>query len=260
MFQVGDLQSKSLETFDILSPNYELHYQLSLCWSGFSFLALSLSSSSANSANGARAMLLCTYSPANLSHGGQDNPERSEAIGSAAAWPPASSLGASRSGEQSRFCTMLSHARKSEDLACVGKNHPFFTRKMLFLRSLFPPGWSLCLVILPQEAPWGVQPVEINHPAQSPELLFPSSQGEERIFSLCFSPRLYHNRREGDNIKGISIRKPVSLGSSCAAAKGFQKTLQIWSLLRSPRLPSGVAFLSPLTPERPLRNWPPKSA
>lgn len=132
-----------------------------------------------------------------------------------------------------------------------GRNRPFFTRKMLFLRSLFPLSSSLCLVILPQEAPWGVQPVEINHPAQWAELLFPSDQGEEHIFSLCFSPRLYHNKREGDIIKGTSVRHPVSLDSSCAGVQGLQKTLQIWSLLRSPELPSGVALLSPLTPDRP---------
>lgn len=55
MFQVGDLKSKSLETFDILSPNYELCYQLSLCWGGFSFLFLSLSFSSMNSSHGAQS-------------------------------------------------------------------------------------------------------------------------------------------------------------------------------------------------------------
>lgn len=128
-----------------------------------------------------------------------------------------------------------------------GRNHPFFSRKMLFFGNLFPPGWSLCLVILTQEAPWGVQPLDIHHPVQWAELLLPSAQGEEHVFSLWSSSRLYCNKREGGTIKGISIRKPVSLGYCCARAQGLQKTLQIWSLLRSPELPSGVAFLSPLT-------------
>ena len=89
-------------------------------------------------------------------------------------------------------------------LRLCGRKHPFSTRKTVFLRSLFPPSWSSCLVVLPQEALWGELPVEINQPAQWAELLFPSAQWEKCILSLCFSPRLCHNKREGGNVKGTS--------------------------------------------------------
>lgn len=183
-----------------------------------------------------------------LSRRVQDNPEGFELVGSIT---------------QQRAEPLLYDAVPCQEIwgpHLCGRNHPFFARKVLFLRSLFPPGWSLCLVILPQEAPWGVHPMEKNHPDRWAELILPSAQGEELILSLCFSPGFYDNKREGDTIKGALIRKPVPLGSSCAGAQGLQKTLQIWSLLRSPRLPSWVTFLSPLTPDRPLGNWPPKSA
>ena len=63
--------------------------------------------------------------------------------------------------------------------------------------------------------------MEINHPAQWAELLFPSAQGEECIFSLCFSPRLYHNKREGDNIKGTSSQ--CHLAPDVLERKGFRR-------------------------------------
>jgi len=76
---------------------------------------------------------LCSFSltaqQTQLTHRVQDNPERSESVGSAAAWTPTSSLGGPCSGEQSRSCTMLSHARKSEDFACVGESIPFLQEK-----------------------------------------------------------------------------------------------------------------------------------
>ena len=84
---------------------------------------------------------LCSFSltaqQTELTHRVQNNPERFEPVGSATAWPPTSSLGASRSGEQSRSCTMLSHARKSEGLACVGEIIPFSQERCCFSGACF---------------------------------------------------------------------------------------------------------------------------
>lgn len=122
-----------------------------------------------------------------------------------------------------------------------GRYHPFFHKKDVVSQEPVSSRLKLCLVILPHKAPWGVQPWEINHPDQWAELPFPSAQGEECIFSLCFSPRLYHNKNQSDNIKGTSSQchlVPVLLEWKASRRHSGSKSVKVpwtafWNCLSS---------------------------
>lgn len=98
---------------------------------------------------GLKGVLLCTYNPKKLAE--PQSPRQLWKVW--AHWLSCCLASPQLAGSitQRRAEPLLYPAVPCQEIwgPCLcGRNHPFFSRKMLFLRNLFPAGWSLFLVIL----------------------------------------------------------------------------------------------------------------